>query len=420
MEFKDTKSIDRPTMVRVLEDVFRTLIRKRFGSDENFDVIVSAVEGSGDLEIYRKREIVPIGEVEDDRFQISVTDAQALDPEAGYEEGETFSEIITIESFGRRAIMAARQTLISRILELEKDKTYKIYADRTGDLITGEVSQVLRRDIMVRDEATDCELMLPKSEMIRGDFYRKGEIVRAVIRKVEVRNGNPVIVLSRTDNAFLERLLEQEVPEIEDGLIIVRAVVRQPGERAKVAVESFSEQIEPIGTCVGVKGSRIHGIVRELRNENIDVIHYTSNDSLFIQRVLTPARVSKVEIVDAEKRRASVFLSPEEISKAIGKKGLNISLASKLCNYVIDVYREDSGFEDVEYDIDLDEFSQEIESWVLDAFKNIGCDTARDILELSIPELIRRTDLEEETVVDVLRILQAEFDADDRGSGEEF
>ena len=412
MEFKDTKSIDRPTMVRVLEDVFRTLIRKRFGSDENFDVIVSAVEGAGDLEIYRKREIVPNGEVEDDRFQISLSEADAQDPEAGYEVGETCSEMITIESFGRRAIMAARQTLISRILELEKDKTYKIYADRTGDLITGEVSQVLKKDIMVLDEATGCELMLPKNEMIRGDFYRKGDIVRAVIRKVEVRNGSPVIVLSRTDNTFLERLLEQEVPEIEDGLIVVRRVVRAPGERAKVAVESFSESIEPVGTCVGVKGSRIHGIVRELRNENIDVIHFTNNDSLFIQRALTPAKVSKVEIVDAERRRASVFLSPEEISKAIGKKGLNIGLASKLCDYVVDVYREGGGYEEEEEDIELEEFRGDIEDWILDELKNIGCDTARDVLDLSIQELVRRTDLEEETIVELLQVLQAEFEDD--------
>lgn len=404
-EFKDMKSIDRPTMVRVLEDVFRTLIRKRYGADDNFDIIVSTVEG--DLEIWRKREIVPDGEVEDERYQIAVS--EALEIEEDYEVGEECYEQIEIIDFGRRAIMAARQTLISRILELEKDKVYKMYEDRVGIIVRGEVHQVLKRELIVIDEETLVEVVLPKSEMVRGDFFRKGDMVRGVIKRVEMRNNTPIIVLSRTDNMFLEKLLEQEVPEIEDGLITIKGVVRAPGERAKVAVESYDERIDPVGACVGIKGSRIHGIVRELRNENIDIINYTNNESLFIQRALTPALVTSVDL-DSEKKRASVYLKPEEISKAIGKKGINIKLASRLTDYVIDVFRD--SYEDEDYDVELDEFKDEIEEWVLNEFKSIGCDTARSVLALSIDELVRRTDLEEETVAEVMKVLNAEFDSE--------
>jgi N utilization substance protein A len=411
-EFKHIKSIDLPTMIRVLEDVFRTLIRKKYSTDENFDIIVNANEG--DLEIWRKREIVPDGEVEDDRFQITIT--EALEIEADYEVGEECYQRVHIIDFGRRAIMAARQTLISRILELEKDKIFKMYVDRVGEVIRGEVHQILKREVVVLDDESGVELLLPKSEMVRGDFFRKGDTLKAIIRKVDMRNSNPVIVLSRTDNSFLEKLLEQEVPEIEDGLITVKRIVRVPGERAKVAVESYDERIDPVGACVGMKGSRIHGIVRELRNENIDIINFTTNESLLIQRSLTPAKISSIEI-DEEKKRASVFLKPEEISKAIGKKGINIKLASKLTGYTIDVYRE--GFEESDYDVELNEFKDEIEEWVIDELKSIGCDTARSVLELNIEELIRRTDLEAETITEVVNILNAELEEDTSGSNEE-
>lgn len=410
-EFKHIKSIDLPTMIRVLEDVFRTLIRKKYSTDENFDIIVNANEG--DLEIWRKREIVPDGEVEDDRFQITITDA--LEIETDYEVGEECYQRVYILDFGRRAIMAARQTLISRILELEKDKIYKMYEDRVGEIIRGEVHQVLKRELVVVDDESGVELLLPKTDMVRGDFFRKGDTLKAVIRKVDMRNSNPVILLSRTDNMFLEKLLEQEVPEIEDGLITIKNIIRVPGERAKVAVESYDERIDPVGACVGMKGSRIHGIVRELRNENIDIINYTTNESLYIQRALTPAKISSVEI-DFDKRRASVFLKPEEISKAIGKKGINIKLASKLTEFTIDVYRE--GFDEAEYDVELDEFRDEIEEWIIDELKSIGCDTARSVLELNIEELVRRTDLEAETVMEVIAILNSELDEDETETGE--
>lgn len=411
-EFKNIKSIDLPTMIRVLEDVFRTLIRKKYSTDENFDIIVNANEG--DLEIWRKREIVPDGEVEDDRFQITITDA--LEIESDYEVGEECYQRVYIMDFGRRAIMAARQTLISRILELEKDKVFQMYVDKVGEVIRGEVHQILKRELVVIDDETSVELLLPKSEMVRGDFFRKGDTLKAIIRKVDMRNSNPVIILSRTDNTFLEKLLEQEVPEIEDGLITVKRIVRVPGERAKVAVESYDERIDPVGACVGMKGSRIHGIVRELRNENIDIINYTTNESLLIQRSLTPAKITSIEI-DSDKRRASVFLKPEEISKAIGKKGINIKLASKLTNYTIDVYRE--GFDENDYDVELDEFKDEIEEWVIDELKSIGCDTARSVLELNIDELIRRTDLEVETITEVVNILNAELEEDTEANDEE-
>ncbi len=402
-EFKAGKNIDRPTMVRVLEDVFRTLIRKKFGSDDNFDVIVNTQKG--DLELWRVRQIVPDGEVLDDRSQISISEALSIDED--YEIGEECYEQLFLEDFGRRAIMAARQTLISRIMELEKDEIYKKYSERVGDLILGEVHQVLKRELLVVDDATGNELILPRNEMIKGDFFRKGDMVRGVIRRVEMKNNNPVVIMSRTDNVFLEKLLEQEVPEIEDGLISVKNIVRLPGERAKVAVESYDDRIDPVGACVGMKGSRIHGIVRELRNENIDIVNYTNNQSLFIQRALTPAKVTSIDL-DVDKLRAAVYLDPDQVSLAIGKGGTNIKLASRLTGFEIDVYRNN---DEIEIDdVDLDEFSDEIEAWVLDSLKSIGCDTARSVLELSREELIRRTDLEEETVDDVLGILAAEFE----------
>lgn len=406
-DFKDVKNIDRPTMVRVLEDVFRTLIRKKYGSDENFDVIVNTTKG--DLELWRVREIVPDGEVTDESRQISFSEAVAID--ADYEIGEECYEQLDLEDFGRRAIMAARQTLIARIMELEKDEVYRRYSDRVGDLVVGEVSQVMKRDILVIDDATSNELVLPRQDMIKGDYFRKGDMVRAVIRKVELHNNNPVIILSRTDNMFLEKLMEQEVPEIEDGLISIKNIVRQPGERAKVAVESYDDRIDPVGACVGMKGSRIHGIVRELRHENIDIVNFTNNSSLYIQRALTPAKVSNI-VLDTEKKRASVYLDADQVSLAIGKGGANIKLASKLTGYEIDVYRNNANYE-VE-DVDLEEFADELEPWVIDALKSIGCDTARSVLALSAEELIRRTDLEEETVNEVLGILAAEFDEEEQ------
>jgi N utilization substance protein A len=403
-DFKAGKNIDRPTMVRVLEDVFRTLIRKKYGTDENFDVIVNTTKG--DLELWRVREIVPDGEVTDDRSQVSISEALSIDED--YEIGEECYEQLHLEDFGRRAIMAARQTLISRIMELEKDEIYRRYSERIGDIILGEVHQILKRELLILDDATGNELVLPRNEMIKGDFFRKGDMVRGVIKSVEMRNNNPVVIMSRTDGLFLEKLMEQEVPEIEDGLITVKRIERIPGERAKVAVESYDDRIDPVGACVGMKGSRIHGIVRELRNENIDIVNYTNNDVLFIQRALTPARVSSIDL-NTETRRANVFLEPDQVSLAIGRGGTNIKLASRLTDYEIDVYR--NNVEEIEIDdVDLDEFADEIEEWVIDALKGIGCDTARSVLDLSKEELLRRTDLEDETVEDVLRILAAEFE----------
>ncbi|MBK8055700.1 MAG: transcription termination/antitermination protein NusA [Saprospiraceae bacterium] len=402
-EFKEGKNIDRPTMVRVLEDVFRTLIRKKYGSDDNFDVIVNTQ--NGDLEMWRVRVIVPDGEVTDELSQISYTEAKAIDE--AYEVGEECYQQLTLEDFGRRSIMAARQTLISRIMDLEKDDVYKRYMDRVGDLVVAEVSQVLKKEVLVLDDATQYELVLPKLEMIKGDFFRKGDMVRGVIKRVEMRNGSPMVMLSRTDNTFLEKMMEQEVPEIEDGLITIKKIVRMPGERAKVAVESYDDRIDPVGACVGMKGSRIHGIVRELRNENIDIVNYTNNTSLYIQRSLTPAKVTSISLDEAA-LRASVYLKPDQVSLAIGKGGSNIKLASKLTGYEIDVFR-DTDDQEIE-DVDLDEFSDEIESWVIDALKNIGCDTAKSVLALNREELIRRSDLEEETIDDVLSILASEFE----------
>ena len=410
-EFKAGKDIDRPTMVRVLEDVFRTLIKKKYGSDENFDVIVNTQKG--DLELWRVRQIVPDGEVTDESSQISESEAKAIDED--YDIGDECYEQLFLEDFGRRSIMAARQTLISRIMELEKDEVYKRYVDRVDELVIGEVHQILKKEILVIDDVTGNELILPRTDMIRGDYFRKGDLVRAVIRNVEMKNNTPVIIISRTDPKFLEKLMEQEVPEIEDGLIAIKKIVRIPGERAKVSVESYDDRIDPVGACVGMKGSRIHGIVRELRNENIDIVNFTTNETLFIQRSLTPAKISSIDL-DTINKRASVYLKPDQVSLAIGKGGSNIKLASLLTGYEIDVFRD---IDEIEVDdVDLEEFADEIEGWVIEQLKNIGCDTARSVLELDADELVRRTDLEQETVEDVLSILAAEFD-ESRGNTEE-
>ncbi|WP_421797758.1 transcription termination factor NusA [Haliscomenobacter sp.] len=403
-EFKAGKNIDRPTMARVLEDVFRTLIKKKFGSDDNFNVIVNTQ--NGDLELWRVREIVPDGEVTDDRAQISISEALSIDED--YEIGEECYERLQLEDFGRRAIMAARQTLISRIMELEKDEVYKSYSERIGEVIVGEIHQILKKEFLVVDDATGNELVLPRTETIKADFFRKGDMVKGIIRRVELRNNTPIVVMSRTDNAFLEKLLEAEVPEIEDGLISIKRIVRLPGERAKVAVESYDDRIDPVGACVGMKGSRIHGIVRELNNENIDIVNYTNNASLYIQRALTPAKVSRIEL-NTETNHADVYLEPDQVSLAIGKSGTNIKLASQLTGYEIDVYRNNTDEYEID-DVDLDEFGDEIEPWIIEALQAIGCDTARSVLSLSKAELLRRTDLEEETVDEILRVLAAEFE----------
>lgn len=403
-EFKDFKNIDRPTMMRVLEDVFRTLLRKKYGSDENFDIIVNT--DKGDLEIYRRREVVPDGEVVDANMEIAYSEAINIEPD--YEVGEEVYEDVDMIEFGRRAVLAARQTLKSKILELEKDEVYKKYEDRVGEIISGEVYQIWKREILVLDDDGN-ELIMPKSEQIPSDYFKKGDNVRAVVSKVDMRNNSPLIILSRTDNAFLAKLLELEVPEIFDGLITIKKIVREPGERAKVAVESYDDRIDPVGACVGMKGSRIHGIVRELKNENIDIINFTTNTQLFISRALNPAKISWMEI-DEETKRVSVFLKPDQVSLAIGKGGLNIKLASRLTGYEIDVFRDT---DDEEYDIDLDEFKDEIDDWIINELKGIGCDTAKSVLELEIPELVRRTDLEEETVKEIVKILKDEFEEEE-------
>ena len=402
-EFKDTKNIDRTTMVSVLEESFRSVIAKMFGTDENYDVIVNP--DKGDFEIYRNRVVVEDEELEDDNREISLTEARKID--ASYEVGEEVTDEVIFAKFGRRAILNLRQTLASKILELEKDSLYNKYIDKVGKIIAAEVYQIWKKEILLLDDEGN-ELLLPKTEQIPSDFYRKGETVRAVVARVDNRNNNPKIILSRTSPMFLERLLEQEVPEIHDGLITIKKIARIPGERAKIAVESYDERIDPVGACVGVKGSRIHGIVRELRNENIDVINYTANIQLFIQRALSPAKVSSITMNEEEKK-AEVYLKPEEVSLAIGKGGMNIKLASMLTEHTIDVYRElDENIDDE--DIYLDEFKDEIDEWVINAIKSIGLDTAKGVLNAPREMLIEKADLEEDTVDEVLNILSAEFE----------
>ena len=402
-EFKETKNIDRTTLVSVLEESFRNVLAKIFGSDENFDVIVNP--DKGDFEIYRNRVVVADGEVADENKQISLTEARKIAED--YEVDEDVSERVEFAKFGRRAILTLRQTLASKILELEHDSLYNKYKDRVGQVISGEVYQIWKREVLIVDDENN-ELILPKSEQINGDQYRKGETIRAVIARVDNENNNPKIILSRTSPMFLQRLLEAEVPEISDGLIAIRKIARMPGERAKVAVESFDDRIDPVGACVGVRGSRVHGIVRELCNENIDVISYTANTKLFIQRALSPAQVSNI-VIDEENHKAEVFLKPEEVSLAIGRGGLNIKLASMLTEYTIDVFREVAEGE-ADEDIYLDEFSDEIDQWVIDAIKALGLDTAKAVLNAPREMLVEKADLEEETVDQVLDVLRKEFE----------
>lgn len=401
-EFKELKNIDRATMMTVLEDVFRGLLVKRFETDENFDVIINI--DKGDFEIWRIREVVEDENLEDPNLQITHSEAKKIDED--YEVGEEVTDEVKLGDFGRRAILSLRQNLTSRILDLEKNNLYGKYKERIGEIVTGEVYQVWKREILVLDDEGN-ELILPKSEQIPSDYFRKGDTIRAVVIKVEMKNNNPLIILSRTSPIFLERLFELEVPEIFDGLITIKKIVRVPGERAKVAVESYDERIDPVGACVGMKGSRIHGIVRELKNENIDVINYTTNIQLFIQRSLSPAKISSIKLND-EKKDAEVYLMPNEVSLAIGKGGLNIRLASQLTGYEIDVYRE--GVQDDEEDVNLEEFADEIEGWIIDELKSIGCDTAKSVLDLTTEDLVKRTDLEEETIQEVVKVLQAEFE----------
>ncbi len=400
-EFREIKNIDRPMMMCILEDVFRSMLRRKFETDENFDVIINPEKG--DLEIWWNREIVPDGKVEDEVSQISLSDARKI--EQDFEIGEEVSEEIKLEDFGRRAVFSMRHNLAARINDLEKDSVYKKYMNRVGEIITGDVYQIWKKETLVLDDDGN-ELILPKSEQIPTDYFKKGDTIRAVVIKVDMRNSSPVIILSRTSPVFLERLFELEVPEVFDGLIIIKKIVREPGERAKVAVESYDDRIDPVGACVGMKGSRIHGIVRELRNENIDVINYTENIQLMISRALSPAKTTSITIDETEKK-ARVNLKSDQVSLAIGKGGFNIKLAGKLTGYEIDVYRDsDSEVEDV----DIEEFADEIEHWILDELKAIGCDTARSVLEISKEDLLKRTDLEEETIEEVLKILKAEFE----------
>ena len=404
-EFKDTKNIDRTTLVSVLEESFRNVLAKIYGSDENFDVIVNP--DKGDFEIYRNRMVVADGEVEDDNKQISLTDARKIEPD--YEVDEEVSEPVNFAKFGRRAILTLRQTLASKILELEHDSLYNKYKDRVGQVISGEVYQIWKKEVLVVDDENN-ELILPKSEQIPSDQYRKGETVRAVIERVDNENNNPKIILSRTSPTFMERLLEQEVPEIADGLIAIRKIARMPGERAKIAVESFDDRIDPVGACVGVRGSRVHGIVRELCNENIDVINWTANTKLFIQRALSPAKITSITL-DEVNRKAEVYLHPEEVSLAIGRGGLNIKLASMLTEYTIDVYRVVNGDNpSQEDDVYLDQFNDEIDQWIINAITGIGLDTAKAVLNAPREMLVEKADLEEETVDHVLEVLRREFE----------
>ena len=401
-EFKEFKNIDRATLMSVLEDVFKSMLRKKFESEDNFDVIINTE--SGDLEIYHNRLIVDIGEVENENTQISIEDALKLEDD--YEIGEEAIEPVYLVDFGRRNILAARQMLITRILELEKDEIFNLYKDRVGEIISGEVYQIWKRELLVLDDE-GTELILPKTDMIPSDFYKKGESLRAIVKTVEMQNGNPKIILSRTSPIFLERLFELEVPEIVDGLITIKKIVREPGERAKIAVESYDDRIDPVGACVGMKGSRIHGIVRELRNENIDVINFTTNNSLFIQRSINPAKVNNIKI-DDDNMRAEVYLNSDQVSLAIGKGGHNIKLAGRLTGYEIDVYRDNAA--DDGADVELDEFLDEIDTWIIDELKSIGLDTAKSVINLENADLIKRTELEEETVIELKKILKAEFD----------
>ena len=400
-EFKEFKNIDRATMMRILEEVFRSMLIKKYGSDENFDIIVNI--DKGDLEIWRNRVVVEDGEVEDDNTEIAYSDAIKIEPD--FEIGEDVSEEVRIVDFGRREILTIRQNLVAKVQEYEKDSVYRKYKEKIGEIVTGEVYQIWKREILVLDDE-DIELILPAQEQIPHDYFRKGDAIRAIVLKVEISSNNPSIILSRTSPVFLERLFEQEVPEVYDGLITIKNIVREPGERAKVAVESYDDRIDPVGACVGMKGSRIHGIVRELRNENIDVINFTTNPTLYITRALSPAKISTITL-DEENKRASVYMKPDQVSLAIGKGGHNIKLAGKLTGYEIDVYRDSDMDSD---DVDLSEFTDEIDEWIIEQFRNIGCDTAKSVLEIPVPELIHRTDLEEETVNEVIKILQAEFE----------
>jgi N utilization substance protein A len=403
-EFKEAEGIDRPTLMKVMEDVFKTLIRKKYGSDENFDVIVN--DQKGDLEIFRRRTIVDDDDLYNTLTEIEYKNAILIEPD--YQVGEELYEEVDIQAeFGRRAILAGKQTLAARINDLKKNVLIKKYEDRVGDIVSGEIYQVWKKEVLILDEDGN-EMLLPKTEQIPSDYFKKGDTVRAVVKKVELKNSQAIIILSRTSPVFLEKLLEIEVPEIFDGLIVVKKIVRDPGERAKVAVESYDDRIDPVGACVGMKGSRIHGIVRELKNENIDVINYTTNIQLLIQRSLTPAKITSIDL-DTEKLHANVFLKPDQVSLAIGRRGVNIKLACELTGYEIDVFRDNEG-EEEEYDIDLEEFGDEIESWIIDEFKRVGCDTARSVLALNADELERRTDLEKETIAEVRRILTEEFE----------
>lgn len=400
-EFKETKNIDRATLIRVLEDSFRSILVKMYGTDENYNVIINT--DKGDFEIWRNRTVVEDGAVEDPNMEISLSEAKKIDED--FEIGEEVTEAVPMKDFGRRAILTLRQQLAGSVMEIEKDNLYQKYKDRIGQIVVGEVYQAWKREVLVHDEEGN-DLILPKSEQIPSDYFRKGDTVRAVVVRVEIKNNNPLIILSRTSPIFLERLFESEVPEIYDGLITIRKIVRMPGERAKVAIESYDDRIDPVGACVGVKGSRIHSIVRELHNENIDVINYTNNIQLYIQRALNPARINSMKL-DEENKRAEVYLDADQVSLAIGKGGSNIKLAIQLCGYNIDVYREQSTDED---DVRLDDFDDEIEPWIIDVFKQAGCDTMKSVLELDRDEILRRVDLEEETVDDVIRILRAEME----------